>query len=233
MIRLAIALLISGAVLTYFGVQEVQLAAGARAAPQRISCAALAASGPGDNAHILLTDFRLLPQVAVLQGVNHTEKLLIPAVPGTSEADGSAPATAPSNVAVLVMTRGVHSKEQFAEFAARTTIDGMILNKIDSLGSKERAALAADLPGADLDKLWLLEQGRLPESMAHAAAMLGVGVTILLGGGALAIRRLDFARRFDVPYGKPSVGRFRLRPRVESPPAAQRAKQGVRVDGRE
>lgn len=87
------------------------------------------------------------------------------------------------------MTRGVHSKEQFAEFAARTTIDGMILNKIDSLGSKERAALAADLPGADLDKLWLLEQGRLPESMAHAAAMLGVGVTILLGGGALAIRR--------------------------------------------
>src|SRR5947207_6389199 len=54
-------LVVVGIFLVVKGVNEHTLSGKTKDQPQRISCAKLASEGPGDNAHIVLTDFLMAP----------------------------------------------------------------------------------------------------------------------------------------------------------------------------
>lgn len=58
-------------------------------------------------------------------------------------------------------------------------LQGLVINKIDSLKSEEKRLLAENFPNVDLDSLVIIEAGRRPSSLAKALGMLGAGLAIL------------------------------------------------------
>jgi hypothetical protein len=88
MFRIKIALLVGGIVLVVFGVQEWRLSQEAKEAPQTISCGDLSAKGPGDNAHIVLTDGLLCGDSFVYEAKKNNPKwntVWVPIVPKDGE----------------------------------------------------------------------------------------------------------------------------------------------------
>src|SRR2546425_13130993 len=83
--RILLVIIVLGAMLAWFGYQEWRLAGAASPTPAKITCAQLESSGPGENAHVILTDFILCPTGFVYQGTqgndSHWTTIWIPAVP--------------------------------------------------------------------------------------------------------------------------------------------------------
>jgi hypothetical protein len=68
-------------VLIWLGLKEFELQRRSRAEPQVISCEKLLAQGPGDNLHIILTDFALLPDFVYEHEMDHWKGAWVPVVP--------------------------------------------------------------------------------------------------------------------------------------------------------
>ena len=64
--------------------------------------------------------------------------------------------------------------------ADRETVQGMVVNEIESLDSEEKRILSESYPGIDFDRCTIFEHGRKPKGMGMIAAYIG-------GGGLLAL----------------------------------------------
>jgi len=186
-----------GGVILFIGIKEWRLSQSASTTPQTISCAKLEQTGPGDNLHVVLTNFVLCEGSYVYQGSKNDNskwtKLWIPAVPDNGEyvqqikkmfsenkTNGEIPK--PKNLKVIVKTTSVHGENELDDFAKRDTIQGLIVNKVESLGSEERGILAGSYPGIDFSNCYILEEGRKPKGAPVSAAMMGGGGLAILGG---------------------------------------------------
>ena len=155
---------------------------GAKDTPQSITCDQLAAFGPGDNAHVELTDFRLCIDAYVYRRkLTGWKGVWVPAVAKTAadaweqetEAGG-----APKVPRVIVKLPKAKNGRDVARAAEQATIRGVIVNRVESLGGEEKRLLSEKYPGIDFDRCWILQSGRRPAGSG--------GVLILLGFAAVA-----------------------------------------------
>jgi len=66
-------------------------------------------------------------------------------------------------------------------------IQGVVINEIESLGNEEAALIRESFPNVDLDKVFILEEGRLPSSSGKNYSMMGGGAILALFGLAWLI----------------------------------------------
>ena len=68
------------------------------------------------------------------------------------------------------------------------SIEGLVINKIDSLDKEEKELLKQSFPDANLDKVLILEDGRKPAPMIKWLGMIGGGVLLILVGVGILFR---------------------------------------------
>ncbi len=117
-------------------------------------------------------------------------------------------------IAVLVKTERYATVGGIPDEAAwENSIQGLVINRIRSLQSDERRLILDSLPGVDLTRVLILEDGRTPTSTG--GSMLLFLLAALSGGGGIACFVLG--KRFE------SKGRRRRRgPAPEERPEATR-----------
>lgn len=188
--RIVLALLIGGGVLVFLGIKEMRLSGAAQAEPQTLTCEQLAKDGPGENAHVVITDFEPLILEAVTEvkenNEDHFLKIWIP-LAGKKE-DGTA-----GDMNVIFMSDQLHDVESVLTYLTAddgAKLQGMVINEVDSLGSKEKNVLKTGLAGVNLDKVWIVEHDRKPAGAGKLIIFLGGGIGLMLTGGAIGYKSL-------------------------------------------
>lgn len=174
--RLMLGLIIIGGVFVFLGVQEYRLSKVARVEPQTITCAKLAATGPGENAHVRLTDFELTENYIYKNRKRSMEwqTSYVPAVPLRVK-------DSPSVRTVKVLVKSSRARDEDELYAlGQGPIDGVVVNAIGQLGSDEKRLLQESYPDIDFDACWIVEAGKKPASREKLLGMIG-------GGGGLAV----------------------------------------------
>ncbi len=198
--RLFLALVVIGIAITVFGCQEYRLSKVTKAEAQRMSCADLERNGPGDNAHILLTDFATLPSYVYEAKRDKWTAAWVPVVALDSPhvrkmaeiyaRDGAnAKFPPPKELRVLMKLGDARSAADVDRVGDQETVEGIVINEISSLPSKTRALLQTSYPNVDLDKCWIFEPGRAPKSAAFGIGIMVLGVGLATGTGFFAFRR--------------------------------------------
>jgi hypothetical protein len=192
MFRIIIILVVAGGALIFFGYQELRLSRVAKETPQTIPCADLAARGPGDNAHITLTDFDLGANY-VYEGRSETSswtKAFVPAIPRVKNLAEALQAKSSPQIKVIIKSSKVRSKSDMDSLALTSTIQGLVTNEIESLGRDERKLLKESYPAVDFDKVWILDHGRQPAGTGKVFAFLGGGTALAAAAiGLFIVRR--------------------------------------------
>lgn len=168
------------------GWMEWQLKTVAKNQPQTLSAAELAARGPGNNAHVVLTNYDLCDNFVYETSTKFGgswKKVWVPIVP-SGQGCGA-------QIQIILTDTTVKSPEQLATLGGR--VQGLVINKVASLGSKEKKLLSETYPGVDFSRVWIVHNGRQTWSPWAVMAMLGgSGFTIL---GVLASWAADAQQR--------------------------------------
>jgi hypothetical protein len=189
--RITLGMIIGGGVMGFFGSQELLLASRASATPQDITCEQLGKTGYGRNAHVRVHDFLVMPNY-VYKEEEHSTKWQDVWVPLASFESAKAhlkddgkpdwdAVRASGEVRVLLLSHDVPNEAAIEAVDNADTIDGMVINSIDSLGSEEKAKLAEDYPKMSLDTCVILEHNRHPNHMKGLGLVVG-GVALAIGG---------------------------------------------------
>jgi predicted Zn finger-like uncharacterized protein len=204
--RVCFAALIFGGVLVWLGSKELELRSRSREEPQIVTCEKLVAQGPGDNVHIVLTDFVLLPDYVYSQKTDRWSGAWVPAVP--HQAVGAALAQAlnvgvaelPSidddrkdkalaqlrssdfNFKIVVAFPKADGKRYMERIFDAETVEGLLMvdGYLTTLDKESRGLLETSYPRADLKHCWVLVEGRSPASLAKARGYQFGGVGLVL-----------------------------------------------------
>lgn len=199
--RFVLALVIGGGVLLFFGIQEIRLSSATDVEPQKITCAELSTNGPGENAHVVMGDFLLCSFAFVYEEKNNKwTKVWVPAVPLGGEfhqqllakidAEGNliGEPPVPTDVKVIVKSSDVSNSDELSNMGDQDTLQGVVINNIESLGTEEKKILRESYPTVKFDECWILEVGRKPATMAKIAGLCGGGLALAAAGVVLALR---------------------------------------------
>ena len=191
--RILLAMLVGGGVLVFFGVQEMRLAKAAKAQPQSITAADLIQSGPGDNAHVLMKDFLMCDFAYVYQSSKKGgdwKNVWVPVVPVGGEyhkkilsmvkPDGSFEGTPPmpTDIRLIVKSGKVSNEREVGALAGQDTLQGVIVNKIESLGGEQKKILKESYPGVDVANVLILEHDRKPATAGKSFGFIGGGALL-------------------------------------------------------
>ena len=191
-VRLVLPLIVGGFVLLSLGYREWRLASLSNATPQQMTLADLAANGPGDNIHIELSDFCLLPELSVVKmngenvDTSRWTYVWIPAVP-----IGGAGLPGNDDVKVIIGANRIPNVRKLEEFCRRPTLRGLVVNETDGLDSEERKLLNEGLQGVDAASCYFFRSGQGPVNGVIQAFLLLGGAVLLLAGlgiGAVLLR---------------------------------------------
>jgi hypothetical protein len=164
---------IGGAYRTY---NEWQVGATATAAARPVTLQELAANAA--NPHVQIRAFDFARKFAYSKRKHDTDftKVWIPIV-----AKGS------SEIRVVVRTSKVRNLAELEKFCAQTTLQGLIINDIDSLPAEYAAELRKCYPETDFTKCLIVDEGRQPitlvgdllQHLGIAAGLAFFGLLIL------------------------------------------------------
>jgi hypothetical protein len=201
--RIIIALLVGGGLLVFKGAQELMLASSASDAAQDITCADLGASGPGDNAHVRVTNFVSLSNYVYRKSESggDWQTVWLPiAPPNLVKVPMFKKAKNPhlipkdwvdsSQVHVLIKTHKVRGEGDVQDAMMRETVDGLVINKIEKLTDKERDLLREAYPLMDVDNVQIVEEDRKPQG-GMGMMMLAGGIVLVLLGLAMMFRPIS------------------------------------------
>jgi hypothetical protein len=191
--RILLAMLVGGGVLVFLGIQEMRLSKAAKLEPQTITAADLIKSGPGDNAHVLMKDFMLCGNAYVYQakkGGGAWNNVWIPAVPLGGEyhqkllsmlkpdgtLDGTPPA--PTDIRLIIKSSKTPNEQSVEALANQDTLQGLIVNKIESLGGEQKKILRESYPGVDFANVLILEHDRKPATAGKSFGFIGGGALL-------------------------------------------------------
>lgn len=179
--RIALLMAVGGAVLLFWGYQEWSLAAQAKAEPQSITCRSLAEDGPGENAHITLTDF-ITGQQMVYEAETKNRNgpwnaVWLPAVGQGGQS---------KQINVILKLNDVAGPEELNNTVEQPELTGLVINEIEGLEADSEKLLREQY-GNDLslDDCWIVEVGREPAGTNALFAYIGGGVALLIAGGVL------------------------------------------------
>lgn len=199
MFRIKIAMIVGGAVLAFMGYKEFKLSGVAKAEPSAITCADLAANGPGENAHVTVSDFLLSDSMVYEEKKGRWTRVWVPALPIGGEyqkkilalidENGKLPAQVPppTNIKIILKFTDCRNEADLDRYADAETIQGIVVNEIDSLGSEERKILEESYPGVNFATCHLLEVGRRAPSAGATYGMLGGGAALAIAGIAMFV----------------------------------------------
>lgn len=194
MFRVKLAMIIGGGFIALMGFEEFKVSSGTTAEPQSVSLVDLEAGTVPDNAHLSIGEHIALYGAAVYEyeqregetgepgpnaKVNHcyypifsTDHPLFAVEEETANDD---------NFAVLVKTKVFTTIGAIPDdFSTVDSVRGLVINRISSLDEEETNLVKQSFPGANMDKVLILEQNREPASFAKSGGMMG-------GGGLLAL----------------------------------------------
>jgi hypothetical protein len=199
---------ILGVILTGASLVEMRLALGASETPQRLTLAQLAANGPGDNAHVVLTDFALCDGYVCLVKVGRYDRMItgtdpttkrwegafVPLVPLTPEvrqrrARGEAVGreSAPAAMRVLLLSYTVHGEADLDRLAAQAELQGTVVNSIKSLDDKTARLLRELYPGKDFNDCLIFQERRKPTPSVLSLLLVFLGTCLSVGSGVLLL----------------------------------------------
>ncbi len=197
--RLKIAMIVIGGVIGFLGFQEWQLRTVAKDQAQSITASQLAARGPGNNAHIILTDFFPSPGACVYESKRQGgpwTKVWVPIVAMDSSyvqellrkfpnGNVNGPVPTPTDVRIILKTTKAKDEHELASlFEREGQLHGMVINKIESLGSDEKRLLSESYPGIDISRCYIVDHDRSPAGTGKVLGLLGGGGFLVLGGVA-------------------------------------------------
>lgn len=197
--RFILALFIFGGVLCFIGYQEVQLGKVAKPEPQSLSCEELGKYGPGDNAHVVLTDL-IVSDSYVYEGDSDQkfDKIWVPLVSTNSEyfhalqaiaetGEGSVPPL--TEIQVVLKSSHVRNQADFDRLYEQTELKGLVINKIETLSGEELSILKNSYPGVDFNKVYLVEHNRKPKGMGAVMGFFSGGGLLMAASAFFGIRR--------------------------------------------
>jgi len=224
MVRLGVVLIVLGAVLGVYGSREAFVSSGARSEPTAVELAKLEAGETPDNYYVRIGEHvPLYPAALFAYKTSKYSKeepgpgppityCFYPIVsrshPAVQAIEGFArKAGAAGNLPdlemlpdvtdfrVLVKTKRFETAGSIPDNTnVAASVEGLIINRISSLGSDEKDLIRKQFPKVNLDKVLILEEGRKPTSLLAAVGMI-LGALVLVGGGIAAC----FAKRGKKP----------------------------------
>ncbi len=196
-----------GIFLGFRGYEEVKLKGIASSDAQEISCADLVGNGPGENAHVVISDFMMLQQAYVYEGEeNDMETVWIPAVPLNGpyhiklkayldsmegQEINSANLPMPQNINLVVKSSDMNNDAKFSAVAEADTIQGMVINEIEKLSGDELKIMRESYPGIDFSQVYILEHNRKPSGAGKMIGFFGGGALLSLVGLGLFFVKKD------------------------------------------
>ncbi len=178
-----------------FAFMEARLKGEASDTPQTIPLSRLAAYGPGDNAHVIITDFAPCNNfVFQVKGVNtYWEGVYVPVVPRAGMGGPNiALAVAPGAIRVIVHSTKVHNQQDLERVFGAPTLQGTIVNSIRSLDRETQDLLRSTYPGADFGSCYILQEGRKPFSAGLILLMTIGGTLLIVLCGLMVVARMLF-----------------------------------------
>jgi hypothetical protein len=180
-----IGMMIAGAVPALLGFEDLRIRSIAHPIPHEITCEQLIREGPGDNAHIVLTDYVLRDSKFVSKGGNNG----IDWTEATIAADPASP-PASNTVGVVVITTTARSITAIRRLSGKNRLVGIVLNPIKQLSDERGKALADTYPGIDLGKVWVVQhEYPYPSLSWNQLLLLTYGGVLLSGLGVLLFIR--------------------------------------------
>jgi hypothetical protein len=182
--------MVIGGVLAYRSSQFVE------SQPQEITCRELSNHGPGDNAHLLISDFTVVADAYVVQegkDYDDPDVAWIPLVPaGQPE---------PEVFHVILLSEQATTPDEVRELADESQIQGVVENVVGFLLQRDRDTLADEFPGSTLDNCYLIshqERGYTPPSASLGLVCIAIGAVIsaisLLGISLAVVTTIRRAR---------------------------------------
>jgi hypothetical protein len=203
MFRIKIAMIVGGLVLAFWGIQEFRLSQEAKETPQTISCGDLSAKGPGGNANIVMTDSLICIDSFVYEAKKNGttwNKVWVPVVPMDGEyvqqiremiqkngGNTNITLPPPQNIKVILKSSKIPSQAELVALSNQTTVTGLVTNKIESLGDKERKILEQSYPGTDFTKCYIVDHDRKPFGFGQVAGLTGGGLVLSLVGVGMMV----------------------------------------------
>jgi hypothetical protein len=218
MFRLKIAAIIGGLVLAYFGVQEYRVSMGTSAEPMAVDLAALEGGETPDNNHILIGQHVADYDGCVYEyeeGSGRVTHMYYPIISDSNSFFDELNALYekydnPDDIPeqehpgihefrVLVKTKRYKTENSIpAGLGAEDSVQGLVINLIDSMDKEEERMIQSEFPKVNMDELLIVEDGRKPTSMFASLGMVGGGGLLsflglawmfLGGGGSSQARR--------------------------------------------
>jgi hypothetical protein len=185
--RISLLLVASGCLMGYYGIQEFRLTRKATKTPEDLTLQQLIARGPEGNAHVRIRDFVLGENFVYLKDSRNDVWQVVWAPAGPRQTSPEVPRlTVPDPLRVIIKDPTARSEHDIWALAQQPYLQGMVINQIESVGSKEKEVLQRDFPRTDWESCLILEVGRKPSGGGRVFIML-IGSVILLFGGGLVL----------------------------------------------
>ncbi len=206
MFRIKIAMVVGGAVLAFFGFQEFRVSSGTSSEPLAVNLAQLEAGDVPSNPHLAIGSHYALYGGCIYEfeqskygsgQPSPSSKVTMCYYPIVSQEHPLIQAIADEsedfdfkNLAVVVKTKRYKTFGALPDdlIAQESSVQGLLINRIDSLDAEEKKLLRESFPSVDVDKVMILQEGRKPSSIfLSLGMMLGGMVLSLLGIGSFFI----------------------------------------------
>lgn len=207
MLRVALAMVIGGGFLGYYGYQEYQVGAGASSEAVHVALADLESGATPPDTHLQIGDHWAIYPSWVGWGSQDSDQLDYIYYPIVSEGhaynqawdrlldrygDSEIPESQLprlTSLGVLVKTdRYKREGDVPAQWQEVPSITGLLVHEIDGLKSDEERLLNQNYPGLDLSHVMILEEGREPKSAMSAVGLILGGAALILFGMGVLVR---------------------------------------------
>ncbi len=219
MSRFKLVIAVLGGMLAFFGVQEWRVSQGTTLEPIAVELSEVEAGKAPDNSHWKLGEHVALYNACVYEfeqskyskaepgadtKVNFVyypvvSKSLLAEAVNKDKPDAGIAASALNNFAVLVKSKQFKTVGAIPDEPDLVpNAQGLVINRVTSLGKKEVELLKSGFPGLNTDKLLLLEVDRHPSSGLKSGGMIASGALLALGAVGAMIARRNVAMFFSV-----------------------------------
>jgi hypothetical protein len=216
----AVVAIIAAGIILFIAIKEMRLSRASKEVPQTITLASLLQNGPGDNAHVILTDFVptdnyvYLYQKGKYERVNDADAInrtwssvWVPLIPMTGQQRQQLLAKAkmnpkaaavlqPSAVQVVVKLKDAHDKNSVERWCDnqfdRPHLQGMVVNLTDSLDGQTRDLFGQSYPNTDFSRCLIIHEGKTPTGPGPVLAGIGGGTLLIVLAGLWFICRFLF-----------------------------------------
>ena len=201
MFRIKIAMIIGGGVLAFFGIQEFRVSSGTSSAPEEVQLLQLEGGQIPENSHL-----KVGPHYAIYAGSiyeyeeskysasstpSNSAKVNVCYYPIVSKSHPFVEAVEREDdffefdqIAGLVKTKRFKKIGSIPEdlLADESNVQGLVVNRVDSLDKEEKKLLKENFPKVDIDRVLILEEGRQPSSLLKSGGMIMGGLALIAVG---------------------------------------------------